>query len=246
VDDDGIFRALADPNRRALLDSLRDRGGQTLGDLCRPFSMTRYGVMKHISVLEDAGLVVTERVGREKHHFLNPVPIQIVYERWVSRFARPWAGALTSLKRYLEEDRQMEKHVQMVFIRSTAEEVWRALTTGDMTRRYYFGTTVEGEWRPGGAYRYTGDDGTSSIDGEVVEVDPPHLLVTTFRPLWVDGEPPETRVTWRIEEDGEIVKVTIVHEGLDTTSDLGTDIVEGWARILSGLKTLLETGAELR
>ena len=101
---DAVFKALADPTRRSLLDALYEEDGQTLSALERRLPMTRIGVMKHLRILEDAGLVATERRGREKLHFLNPVPIRQVYDRWVSKYAEPWAATLTGLKRELEED----------------------------------------------------------------------------------------------------------------------------------------------
>jgi DNA-binding transcriptional ArsR family regulator len=100
---DEVFKALADPSRRVLLDHLRDRDGQTLGELCALLpEMTRFGVMRHLGVLEQAGLVVTRRAGREKHHFLNPVPIQLIHERWISKYAEPWVDGLVEMKRELE------------------------------------------------------------------------------------------------------------------------------------------------
>src|SRR6266852_4637636 len=105
---DAVFRALADPTRRRLLDELFKQDGQTLTALERRLPMTRFGVMKHLKVLEEANLVVTKRRGREKLHFLNAVPIRLVHDRWVSKYAEPWAAALSGLKRDLEED-LMEK-----------------------------------------------------------------------------------------------------------------------------------------
>jgi DNA-binding transcriptional ArsR family regulator len=102
---DTVFKALADPTRRSLLDRLYESDGQTLSALEGRLPMTRFGVMKHLRVLEEAGLVVTRRRGREKLHFLNPVPIRQVYDRWVSKYAEPWAATLTGLKRELEEDK---------------------------------------------------------------------------------------------------------------------------------------------
>lgn len=102
---DEVFKALADPTRRQLLDELFARDGQSLSELERRLPMSRFGVMKHLKVLEEAGLLSTRRRGREKLHFLNPVPIQLVYERWVSKYAEPWASALTELKREIEEDK---------------------------------------------------------------------------------------------------------------------------------------------
>jgi DNA-binding transcriptional ArsR family regulator len=101
---DEVFKALGDPTRRALLDRLFEKDGQTLSALEAKLPMTRFGVMKHLRVLEEANLVVTRRRGREKLHFLNPVPIRLVYERWVSKYAEPWAATLTGLKRELEEE----------------------------------------------------------------------------------------------------------------------------------------------
>src|SRR5499433_2516616 len=100
---DEVFRALADPTRRELLDELFRQDGQTLSSLEERFSMTRFGVMKHLKQLEEAGLVVTRRRGREKLHFLNPVPIRLVHDRWVSKYAEPWAATLSELKQGLEK-----------------------------------------------------------------------------------------------------------------------------------------------
>lgn len=245
MDHDEVFRALADPNRRLLLDALRIRDGQNLGQLCELIAMSRYGVMKHLRVLEKAGLITCEWVGREKYHHLNSVPIQLVYERWVSNYARPWAGALSALKRYVEENEQMEKHIQMIFVQASAEKVWQALTDGALTKQYYFGSSIEAEWKVGGKYRYVNPDGSDLVTGEVIEIDPPHRLVTSFTPHFVPVEIPATQVTWLIEAEGDACKVTIIHEGVDTSTELGGQIGEGWSRILSGLKTLLETGNTL-
>jgi DNA-binding transcriptional ArsR family regulator len=103
VDDDLVFRALADPTRRLLLDRLLERGGRTLTELESQLEMTRFGVMKHLRVLEDAGLVVTRRSGREKLHFLNPVPIRLIHDRWIDKYAERRVSALTDLKTELEE-----------------------------------------------------------------------------------------------------------------------------------------------
>ena len=101
---DEVFKALADPTRRSLLDELFKEDGQTLSALEARIAMSRFGVMKHLRVLEEAGLVVAKKRGREKLHFLNPVPIRLIHDRWVSKYAAPWASALVELKRDLEED----------------------------------------------------------------------------------------------------------------------------------------------
>ena len=102
--DDDVFRALADPTRRSLLDTLFKADGQTLSALEERLPMTRFGVMKHLKLLEEAGLVVTKRRGREKLHFLNPVPIRLVHDRWVSKYTEPWVATLSELKRDIEEE----------------------------------------------------------------------------------------------------------------------------------------------
>ena len=116
-----IFRALADANRRVLLDRLFERDGQTLGELCEYLpDMTRFGVMKHLGVLEEADLVTTVKVGREKRHFLNPVPIRLVHDRWISKFAEPVVGAMTALKTRLETPMDTFDHVYSIYIKAAA------------------------------------------------------------------------------------------------------------------------------
>ena len=119
-----MFKALADPTRRELLDELFRADGQTLSALEERFPMTRFGVMKHLRQLEDAGLIVTRRRGREKLHFLNPVPIRLIHDRWVSKYAEPWAAGLSGLKQHLEKS--MEK-VFEIYIRTTPERLWQAM-----------------------------------------------------------------------------------------------------------------------
>ena len=101
---DRVFKALADPTRRQLLDELYKRDGQTLTELESRLPMSRFGVMKHLKVLEGAHLVTTQKRGREKLHFLNPVPIRLVHDRWVSKYAEPWAATLSGLKKTIEEE----------------------------------------------------------------------------------------------------------------------------------------------
>src|SRR5919109_2466830 len=144
---DAVFKALADPTRRGLLDELFKEDGQTLSALEGRLPMTRFGVMKHLKVLEQAGLVVTRRRGREKLHFLNPVPMRLVHDRWVSKYAEPWAAALSGLKRDLEEE-TMEK-VFEIYIKTAPERLWEALTDPDLRQKYSFGTRVSSDWTPG-------------------------------------------------------------------------------------------------
>src|SRR5687767_4738818 len=133
---DAVFKALADPTRRSLLDELFQEDGQTLSALEERLPMTRFGVMKHLKVLEEAGLVVARKRGREKLHFLNAVPIRLVHDRWVSKFAEPWAATLSELKTSIEEA-TMEK-VFEIYIKTTPERLWQALTDSEMRAKYSF------------------------------------------------------------------------------------------------------------
>ncbi len=249
MDSEEVFKALADISRRTLLDLLFERDGQTLSELQIHLPMTRFGCMKHLKILEEAGLITSRKVGREKYHYLNPVPIQLVYDRWVSKYARPWATGLSQLKYKMEEQAMTEKptHVFEVYIRTTPELLWQALTDGNITPHYYMGSPVESSWTPGAAYSYHNPAGGSFIEGQVVEIDPPRRLVTTFRPVW-DAEAASTAlstVTYEIVPVGTACKLTLTHVDLDPTSPLTRMIVSGWSQILSGLKTYLETGEPL-
>jgi len=168
---DEVFRALADPTRRSLLDELFREDGQTLRALEERFAMTRFGVMKHLKQLEEAGLVVTRRRGREKLHFLNPVPIRLVHDRWVSKYAEPWAAALSGLKHRLESS--MEK-VFEIYIRTTPERLWEAITDSETRSKYHFGNRIDTDWTPGSRFEVTNPLADRPLgEGENLEVDPP-------------------------------------------------------------------------
>ena len=237
---DEVFRALADPTRRSLLDELFREDGQTLNALEEHFSMTRFGVMKHLKQLEEAGLVVTRRRGREKLHFLNAVPIQLVHDRWVSKYAEPWAAGLSGLKRQLEG--HMEK-VFEIYIKTTPERLWEAITDPDIRAKYNFGASASSDWTPGARYEMSAGGGTVPLgEGEVLEADPPHRLVHTMTALWSDEVKSEgaSRVTWEIEPIGDSCRLTLTHDQL--RDDANAELYGGWPQILSGLKTWLETG----
>ena len=241
---DDVFRALADPTRRSLLDKLFKQDGQTLSALERRRSMTRFGVMKHLRVLEEAGLVVTRRRGREKLHFLNPVPIRLVHDRWVSKYAEPWTATLSNLKKGLEE-KTMEK-VFEIYIKTTPERLWEAITNPEMRRKYNFGVGVESDWSPGSRYEALTPMAPGAIwEGENLEVDPPCRLVQSFNALWGEDVKREatSRVTWEIEPIGDSCRLTVTHDQL--REDANSELYGGWPMILSGLKTLLETGQTL-
>jgi len=239
-----VFKALAAPARRKLLDALFKKDGQTLGALGRQLPMTRFGVMKHLRVLEEAGLVVAKKRGREKLHFLNPVPIRLVHDRWVSKYAEPWAATLSGLKHRLES-KAMEK-VFEIYIKTTPGRLWEAITNPEMRRKYNFGAGVESVWTPGSRYRGVSPLASTTIwEGENLEVDPPRRLVQSFIALWSEDVKREgtSRVTWEIEPVGDSCRLTVTHDEL--REDANAELYGGWMMVLSGLKTLLETGQML-
>ena len=240
---EGVFRALADPTRRALLDALYECDGQTLVALTRRHDVTRVAVAKHLRLLEEAGLVVTKRRGREKLHYLNPVPIRLVHDRWVSKYTEPWAAGLTGLKADLEQT--MEK-VFEIYIRTTPERLWAAITDPAIRAKYQFGAGVESAWTPGSAYalKHPASD-RPLAEGENLVVEPPYRLVQSMRTLWSDDAEREgtSRVTWEIEPVGDSCRLTVTHDQL--RDDAPPELYGGWPMILSGLKTWLETGQTL-
>ena len=238
---DDVFRALADATRRSLLDELFRQDGQTLSALEQRLPMTRFGVMKHLKVLEESGLVVARKRGREKLHFLNPVPIRLVHDRWVSKYTEPWAATLTGLKRTLEEA-VMEK-VFEIYIKTTPERLWEAITDSELRRKYTFGVGVTSDWSPGSHYEAVHPAaGITISEGENLEVEPPRRLVQSFTALWSDEVRSEgtSRVTWEIEPVGDSCRLTVTHDELREGAN--DQVYGGWPMILSGLKTLLETG----
>lgn len=242
---DAVFRALADPTRRSLLDKLFKRDGQSLGALGRRLKMTRFGVMKHLRVLEEAGLVITIRRGREKLHFLNAVPIRRIHDRWIDKYTEPWTAMLSGLKDSIEEE-LMEKAFE-IYIKTTPERLWQAITDPEMRRKYAFGVGVKSDWKRGSSYKGIAGNTTVAPDtpifeGENLEVDPPRRLVQSYRALWSDDVKGEgtSRVTWSIEPVGDSCCLTVTHDQLREGAN--AELYGGWPMVLSGLKTLLETG----
>ena len=255
---DEVFRALADPSRRRLLDDLSTRNGQTLRELCAGLDMARQSVSKHLAVLEAAGLVVTVRRGREKLHYLNAAPISDIADRWINRYHRERVGALADLKRALE-DTAMEQpsFVYTTYIRSTPERVWQALTEPAFTRRYW-GVEFESDWRVGSPLSFTENNVTVADPAQVVLESDPYRRLSytwhTFTPEWaaahgVDDEllarlagERRSKVTFAIEQVDDSVRLTIVHDDFDPGSIVAEMVGVGWPRVVSELKTLLETG----
>jgi uncharacterized protein YndB with AHSA1/START domain/DNA-binding transcriptional ArsR family regulator len=254
--DDALIRALADPSRRVLLDRLYERDGQTLGELVEALpQMSRIAVMKHLRILERAELVVSHRSGRKRLHYLNPVPIRRLHDRWLDKFRMRAADVLLALQSFMEDPTMASEsdaverpiHVSQVFIRATPDEVWRAITQSEFTLRYYYGSTVESDWQPGSTYRYA-ISGNDAIVGTVVEADPPRRLVQTFDARWDDEVAADapSRLTWELEETAPgITKVTTIHDDFPSRTATFHQVSDGASFILSGLKSLLETGEPL-
>ncbi|MFL6077827.1 MAG: ArsR/SmtB family transcription factor [Mycobacteriales bacterium] len=243
-----VFKALADPTRQRLLDRLRAENGQTLGALCRDLALTRQGVTQHLAVLEAAGLVTTVRRGREKLHYLNPVPLHEIADRWIARFERPDLAALAGLKRSLEQETDpmdvitKPRLVYVTYLDTTPERVWAALTDPDQTAIYWRHRNVSG-WTRGDSWslRTLDQDGTLDRVGTILEVDPPRRLVHSWAaPADTDNPARHSRVTFDIEPAGDVVRLTLVHEDLPADEFDGAN--RGWALVLAGMKTYLETG----
>jgi uncharacterized protein YndB with AHSA1/START domain/DNA-binding transcriptional ArsR family regulator len=234
---DAVFKALADPTRRELLDRLRERSGQTLGELCEGIAMARQSTTQHLGILEAANLVSTARRGRRKLHYLNPVPLHDIQERWIEQFEAPRLRALSAVRRRAEETMtDKPSFVYVTYIESTPERVWDALTDPDMTAQYWGHSNVSEDWRPGSRWEHLRTDGSGIADvtGEVVESNRPHRLVTTWE---------TSTVTFDIEPYGDIVRLTVTHD--DLADGEHADAAAGWAAVLSNLKSLLETGHPL-
>ncbi|MGH7912832.1 MAG: ArsR/SmtB family transcription factor [Candidatus Dormibacteraceae bacterium] len=256
-DDDLTFKALADPTRRLLLDALEERDGRTLSDLEETApQLTRFGVMKHLRVLEEAGLVVARKEGRYRYHHLNAVPIQRLYDRWIDKYRARRAAALLDLKQLLEEQTMSTAttptasatQVYQLYIRATQEQVWDAITNPAVVVRFFHGAQIESTYQQGASIRSLSPD-RSRVWGEntILEIDPPRRLVQTWRSLY-DPElaaEPESRVTWEVDPvEGGYARLTLTHDQLDASPKTAAS-VRGWSYILSNLKTLLETGDPL-
>lgn len=244
---DRVFKALADGTRRAVLDALRARAGQTVSELCELFDMTRQSASQHLDVLERANLISTVRKGREKLHYLNPVPIYELQSRWIQQFETPRLNALHTVKQKAEltvPDTKTERptFVYVTYIESTPQLVWQALTDPDITATYWGHSNVS-DWQVGSRWEHQRIDGSEIADclGTVIESDPPTRLVTTWEDPTAETPVEPSRVTFTIEQHGEIVRLTVTHENLpdQANRDLAA---KGWAAVLSNLKSFLETG----
>jgi uncharacterized protein YndB with AHSA1/START domain/DNA-binding transcriptional ArsR family regulator len=245
---DAVFRALADPIRRLLLDRIRDRPGITLKELHAGLDMTRFGVMRHLSVLEEAGLIVTRKDGRSKRHFLNSVAIEEAVGRYISQFARNRAQTLLGLKDALDQqgdfDVTTDALVFQIVINAPPAKVWNALTQGDFTKLYFFETMVELNSAKGSPIKYRYRDGSTAVEGEVLDITEPKKLVISWHPCYdpVLARETPSRVTFELEERGPFTLLTVIHDEFPAESKVAGEVSRGWPFILSNLKTLLETG----
>jgi uncharacterized protein YndB with AHSA1/START domain/DNA-binding transcriptional ArsR family regulator len=247
--DGGVFRALNDGGRRILLDALFAADGQTLTELCRQLpSMTRYGVMNHLRVLEEANLLSTVRDGRLKRHYLNPVPIRLVHDRWISKFTEPLISFLAQIQNQ-EGASQVPtpSHRYQAFIACTPAHAWQAIVDPAKTVQYFYGTSVQSSWEDGAEVRYLGSDGAVVASGEVLSIDPPSRVEMTFLPLWdpVLNEEGPAHMAWIVEDIEGLTRVTVEYYDLDSASKQASDFMEGIPFIVGGMKTLLETGHSL-
>ena len=243
---DEVFKALADRTRRHLLDRLHEHNGQTLGELCEGVEMRRQSATQHLGVLEAANLVSTVRRGREKLHYLNPVPLHEIQERWIDKFERPRLRALSDVKRRAEEDMSDKpKFVYVTYIESTSERVWNALTDADLTAAYWGHSNVS-DWQAGSTWEHRRTDGTGIADvvGTIVESAAPRRLVSTWAAPREERADGPSRVTFDIEPYGEIVRLTVTHENLADEAERD-EAAAGWAAVMSNLKSLIETGRVL-
>lgn len=242
---DAIFKALGDPARRDLLDSLRKRDGQSLSDLEQVLQMSRFGVMKHLKVLEEANLIVTRKVGRFKYHYLNVLPLQDVMDRWAAPYLQRQARALTELKAKLERDTAMGKpdFMMQTFIRCTQDALWSALTEANQMAAYHFAcNVVEGHAVVDKTITFIRPDGSAMLRQTTTALDPKSRIAMTFEPLFMGPDAPASHMVYLIEPQGETCKLTIEHYDMAPGQD---GFAEGWARLASSLKSYLETGTAL-
>jgi uncharacterized protein YndB with AHSA1/START domain/DNA-binding transcriptional ArsR family regulator len=257
MDDEAIFEALADATRRRLLDLLFERDGRTQGELASIVAdgggPGRFSVMKHVRILEAASLVSTVKVGRERHHYLNPVPIRRIHDRWLEKFTARTADTLLGLQSALENPSMAEStnppaHVALVYIRATPDEIWRALTDSAYTRRYH-GGDFDTDWRPGSPFVQRRGDRILA-EGVILEAEPPRRLVMSFTARWDDALAAEgvSRVTWEIADSPTpgVCRLTATHDQLEGKPLTYHDTAEGLPFIVSALKSLLETGHALK
>lgn len=248
---DSIFKALGDPARRLILDSLRAKDGQTLSELEPQLDMTRFGVMKHLGVLEEAGLIVSRKQGRFKHHHLNALPLQIAIDRWIEPLlAKPAARAMIDLKTKLEGDTAMSEtpdFVMETFINCTQDALWAALTKGDQIEHYHFpGFVGRGDLNAAGdSIEMVSPEDHTILRMQLIEAKPKTRIDMTFEPKWDGPDTAHSKCSYHITPGagggGQPCKLRLEHFQIPQGQD---GIAEGWARVISGMKSYLETGQD--
>ncbi len=262
VDLGPVFKALADPTRRLLLDRLRQENGQRLSELCDSVGMARQSVTQHLDLLVQADLVVVVRRGRERLHYLNPAPIHEIGERWIAAYDAPRLATLSRIRHQAEESQMTDTavtqtaiatppgseasvptYVYVTYIQASAEQVWQALTDADLTARYWGHANVS-DWQVGSPWEHQRADGTGALDavGTVLEAEAPTRLTITFEDS-LDEERANgpSVVRFVVEPHAGIVRLTVTHENLPNL-DMLNGISRGWPAVLANLKSLLETG----
>ncbi len=256
-----VFKALADPSRRLLLDRLNERNGQNLRELSSGLEMARQSVSKHLAILEAANLVTTIRQGRQKLHYLNPVPINEIAERWINRYDRERVRAISDLKRALEKlPMDGPQFVYTTYIRTSPERLWQALTEPTFTRRWWQ-TAFETDWKAGSPMIWD-NHGVVIADPQqvVLESDPFRRLAYTWHTFTPElnerhqfgdevfaelSSERRSRVSFDIEPVDDMVKLTVLHDDFEPGSTAAAMVQNGWPVFMSSLKTLLETGEPL-
>ena len=247
---DLIFKALSDKSRRQILDLVKNKPGININELTEYFEFSRFAVMKHIRILEEANLIVSEKSGKNKLLYLNAMPIQYIYDRWISKFSKYWASSLAELKYSLENEGEKMgnelKHVFVTYIKTSKEKLWEALTNGEITKKYYYNTELTSDFKAGSELKYmrmneNGEE-EAPVKGKILEIEPMKRLVHTFE--FTNNDKP-SKVTYEIEEAGKSVKLTLTHSNFEGKTETFNSVKEGWPLILSGLKTYLETGNTL-
>ena len=246
---DKIFSALAAPSRRKILDIVKNNPGIYVNKLTEHFDFSRYAVMKHLKILEEVELIVSKRSSRYKVLYINAVPIQTIYDRWISKYSARWTKNLSALKYQLEEENKImtqidPKYIFVIYIKTTKEKLWDALTNPEMTSKYYYKSKIRSHFTIGSSIEYLLEDESgkdySAVYGEIIDIEKNKKLVHSFSFHSNDDQP--SRATFEIEEVEQGVKLTLTHDNFDSETITYKEVIQGWPLIISGLKTLLETG----
>ena len=247
-DDDTVLLALSHPGRRALLDALHERDGQSVTDLGQALpELGRHAVLKHLGVLEDAGLVTSHKAGRTRLCYLNAAPLVALAQRWLDDYALGWGQALNRLKSTSERRPEAMTtaaplHRQAIVIDATPERVWTALT--QECSSWFFTTTLNSSLEPGSDYTYTYPDGRRAAEGTIIAADPGQRLEMTFSPTWDDAVTPEApfRLVWSLAAQGGATLLTVEHYELDPSTETARQVGPGSLFLISNIKTWIETG----